>query len=243
MYSRQFSTTTFAPVQRFDPSNVIPELTPQSLLLSVRLILHRFRFWIFVVVLFAACRNGEQRIVNQSKQADSVALPKRVSAVVKKGLTQLAWLKRHGYSQRYVLLADLSLPMNDYRLFLVDLEKQQVILRSVMAHGSGRGSTIEEAVCSNEPGSNCSSLGRYRFGENYNGRWGNSFRLHGLDPGNNRALQRAIVFHYYEHMTDHPETGSLYYSQGCPMVPKSTYLKVKKIVESESQPLVLWIYK
>lgn len=142
-----------------------------------------------------------------------------------------------------MLLADLSLPMNAFRLFLVDLEKRKILLRSVMAHGSGGGSTIEEAVCSNEPGSNCSSLGRYRFGENYNGRWGNSFRLHGLDPGNSRALQRAIVFHYYQHMTDDPETGSLYFSQGCPMVPKRTYLKVKKIVEGEARPLVLWIFK
>ena len=213
------------------------------MLLFVRLILHRCRFLVLFVALLASCRNGEQRIVNQSNQADFVWQPKRVSALVKKGLTQLPWLKRNGFSQRYLLLADLSLPMNEYRLFLIDLEKQTVLLRSVMAHGSGRGSTIEEAVCSNEPGSNCSSLGRYRFGENYNGRWGNSFRLHGMDPGNNRALQRAIVFHYYQYMTDDPESGSLYYSQGCPMVPKSTYLKVKKIVESESQPLVLWIYK
>ena len=213
------------------------------MLLFVRLILHRCRFLVLFVALLASCRNGEQRIVNQSNQADFVWQPKRVSALVKKGLTQLPWLKRNGFSQRYLLLADLSLPMNEYRLFLIDLEKQTVLLRSVMAHGSGGGSTIEEAVCSNEPGSNCSSLGRYRFGENYNGRWGNSFRLHGMDPGNNRALQRAIVFHYYQYMTDDPESGSLYYSQGCPMVPKSTYLKVKKIVESESQPLVLWIYK
>ncbi|MFN7302011.1 MAG: murein L,D-transpeptidase catalytic domain-containing protein [Bacteroidota bacterium] len=203
------------------------------------------RCWplVFILVFSAACRNGADRKLNQSKQSDSVVQPERVSALVKKGLTQLPWLKRTGYSQRYILLADLSLPMNEYRLFLVDLEKNKVLLRLVMAHGSGRGSTIEEAVCSNEPGSNCSSLGRYRFGANYNGRWGNSFRLHGLDPGNNRALQRAIVFHYYQYMTDDPESGSLYYSQGCPMVPKSTYLKVKKIVESESQPLVLWIYK
>lgn len=203
------------------------------------------RCWplVFILVFSAACRNGADRKPNQFKQSDSVVQPERVSALVKKGLSQLPWLKRTGYSQRFILLADLSLPMNEYRLFLVDLEKHKVLLRSVMAHGSGRGSTIEEAVCSNEPGSNCSSLGRYRFGANYNGRWGNSFRLHGLDPGNNRALQRAIVFHYYQYMTDDPESGSLYYSQGCPMVPKSTYLKVKKIVESESQPLVLWIYK
>jgi len=165
------------------------------------------RCWplVFILVFSAACRNGADRKLNQSKQSDSVVQPERVSALVKKGLSQLPWLKRTGYSQRFILLADLSLPM--------------------------------------EPGSNCSSLGRYRFGANYNGRWGNSFRLHGLDPGNNRALQRAIVFHYYQYMTDDPESGSLYYSQGCPMVPKSTYLKVKKIVESESQPLVLWIYK
>jgi hypothetical protein len=207
------------------------------------LILHRCRFLVLFVALLASCRNGEQRVLNQSNQADFVGQPKRVSALVKKGLTQLPWLKRNGFSQRYLLLADLSLPMNEYRLFLIDLEKQTVLLRSVMAHGSGGGSTIEEAVCSNEPGSNCSSLGRYRFGENYNGRWGNSFRLHGMDSGNNRALQRAIVFHYYEHMTDDPESGSLYYSQGCPMVPKGAFLKVKKIVQGESQPLVLWIYK
>lgn len=198
---------------------------------------------LMLAVVFAACGEGTKRPVKPVQRTDSILDQKPAHALVQKALVQKSWLKRQGCSERFMLLADLSLPMNAFRLFLVDLEKRKILLRSVMAHGSGGGSTIEEAVCSNEPGSNCSSLGRYRFGENYNGRWGNSFRLHGLDPGNSRALQRAIVFHYYQHMTDDPETGSLYFSQGCPMVPKSTYLKVKKIVEGEARPLVLWIYK
>jgi hypothetical protein len=194
-------------------------------------------------VLLAGCGQSAQEKAKDLRAPKPALHEPATPAVVQKALSQLPWLQRRGYSLRIILLADLNLPMNAYRLFLVDLEKKKVLHRSVMAHGSGRGSTIEDAVCSNEPGSNCSSLGRYRFGENYNGRWGNSFRLHGLDPGNSKALQRAIVFHYYEHMTDDPETGSLYYSQGCPMVPKRTYRLVKSAIEKEPLPVVLWMYK
>jgi hypothetical protein len=200
-------------------------------------------FILLSVLLLAGCGQATQERAPDRPAPKPAQREPATPAVVHKALSQLPWLQRNGYSQRIILLADLNLPMNAYRLFLVDLEKKKVLHRSVMAHGIGGGSTIEEAVCSNEPGSNCSSLGRYRFGENYNGRWGNSFRLHGLDPGNNKALQRAIVFHYYEHMTDDPETGSLYYSQGCPMVPKRTYRLVKNTIEKESLPVVLWMYK
>jgi hypothetical protein len=65
---------------------------------------------------------------------------------------------------------------------------------------------------SNKPGSNLSSLGSYLTARNtYEGNFGHSMRVRGLDPGiNDNAWRRDIIFH--------PDLG-MSHSLGCFMLP------------------------
>lgn len=56
---------------------------------------------------------------------------------------------------------------------------------------------------SNTDGSGYTSLGRYRIGTPYNGHFGRSYKLYGLDSTNSQAFRRNIVLHSFSYV---PET-------------------------------------
>src|SRR5687768_12092098 len=85
----------------------------------------------------------------------------------------------------------------------------------------GRGSDPDHSGWlerfSNEFGSYASSNGAYVTTELYNGKYGRSMRLHGLDPSNCNALDRAIVMHsaWYAEPRVADYYGKLGRSEGC----------------------------
>lgn len=94
-------------------------------------------------------------------------------------------------------LVDFSLPSHKHRFHLVDVEGGRILASYLVAHGRGSDPANSGWATrfSNRPGSNASSEGSYRIGETYYGKHGRSRRLHGLDPENSLAFQRAIVIH------------------------------------------------
>lgn len=93
-------------------------------------------------------------------------------------------------------IADFGQPSAQPRFHFANLENGTV--RSFyVAHG--RGSDPEHSgwlqSFSNEMGSNATSRGAYLTCEWYNGKYGTSIRLEGLDRDNSQALPRAIVMH------------------------------------------------
>jgi len=132
-----------------------------------------------------------------------------------------AGLQRHAsrISARDVVgVADFSAPSRSARFWLVDMASGRSTAHLV-AHG--RGSDPEHSGWverfSNEPGSLASSAGAYLTGEYYTGKHGASQRLHGLEPGNSNAEERAIVIHgaWYvspDMVRDHGKLGR---SEGC----------------------------
>lgn len=115
-------------------------------------------------------------------------------------------------------LADFALPSSEPRFHFVNLESGTV--RSFyVAHG--RGSDREHdgwlKTFSNVPGSEATSRGAYLTCEWYNGKYGTSIRLVGLDPDNSLALDRAIVMHpaWYVDPDMIGKQGKLGRSEGC----------------------------
>ncbi|MFT4027844.1 MAG: murein L,D-transpeptidase catalytic domain family protein [Novosphingobium sp.] len=93
-------------------------------------------------------------------------------------------------------IADFAQQSAQPRFHFANLENGTV--RSFyVAHG--RGSDPEHCgylqSFSNEIGSNATSRGAYLTCEWYNGKYGTSIRLEGLDRDNSQALPRAIVMH------------------------------------------------
>ena len=107
------------------------------------------------------------------------------------------YCRNNNLSENYAIIVDFNNSSGKHRFFVCDLKKQEIILSSLCAHGSGKGSTITKPVFSNEVGSNCSSLGHYVItGKHKMSSTGlPSFRLKGLDPSNSNAMKRGILIH------------------------------------------------
>ena len=115
-------------------------------------------------------------------------------------------------------IADFAQPSARQRFHFANLENGTV--RSFyVTHG--RGSDPEHCgmlqTFSNQPGSYCTSRGAYLTCEWYNGKYGTSIRLEGLDADNSYALNRAIVMHPadYARPTMISTYGKLGRSEGC----------------------------
>lgn len=147
-------------------------------------------------------------------------------------------------STEYCFLVDMSLPSGRNRMFLYDLKKNSVINAGLVAHGSCNETFLARPRFSNTTSSGCSSLGKYKVGEFYRGKYGKSFRLYGLDDCNSNAYKRAVVIHGYDCVPDeeiYPRV--LCNSFGCVMVSYKFFDKISRIISKSEKPIVLWIYQ
>ena len=115
-------------------------------------------------------------------------------------------------------IADFGVVSRNLRLHVVDLVGG-ARWSYLVAHG--RGSDPEHTgwlqSFSNDMGSLATSRGAYATGEEYVGVHGRSLRLTGLDPDDSNAVDRAIVLHGAEYVTEnHIATwGKCGRSEGC----------------------------
>ena len=137
--------------------------------------------------------------------------------------------KREGRFKRPVLtIIDYSLPSNKPRLWVIDVQRKQVLHHELVAHGERSGEAVAVAF-SNEMNSHQSSLGLFRTDEVYTGRFGYSLRLSGLEPGiNDKAHERAIVVHGSSDVSPAfaATWGMIGRSWGCPMLPEEVAPKI-----------------
>jgi hypothetical protein len=113
---------------------------------------------------------------------------------------------------------DYSKPSTEPRLWVLDIEKGDVLFEELVAHGSGSGGNYATHF-SNDNDSHQTSLGLFRTSDTYVGSKGYSLRLDGLEEGvNDRARERAIVVHGapYVNETVSQTLGRLGRSWGCP---------------------------
>jgi hypothetical protein len=92
------------------------------------------------------------------------------------------------------------------------------------------------------PNSYSSSVGKYKIGAMYKGRFGDAFKLHGLESTNNKAFQRFVVLHAYHCVPDAPlYPDYLCNSLGCPMISYAFLKRIKKTITASEKPMLLWI--
>jgi hypothetical protein len=118
-------------------------------------------------------------------------------------------------------IVDFSLPAGKKRLFVIDMEKRQVLFNTYVAHGRNSGKEYANQF-SNSPESFKSSLGFYITKGTYNGQHGYSLQLEGEEKGiNDNALSRAIVIHSADYVNENvvKSQGYVGRSLGCPALP------------------------
>ena len=146
--------------------------------------------------------------------------------------------RSRGLSGRDDLLTiiDYSLPSTEPRLWVLDMQRGEVLFHELVAHGQGSGDKYATRF-SNQPDSHQSSLGLFLTGDTYEGGNGYSLRLRGLEEGvNDLAESRYIVMHgaWYvspEHARRHGRIGR---SWGCPALPKESARTVIETIRDGS---------
>jgi len=128
--------------------------------------------------------------------------------------------RARGISGREDLLTviDYSLPSTEPRLWVLDLERGEVLFHELVAHGAGTGDNYATRF-SNVKDSRQTSLGLFLTAGTYQGGNGYSMKLKGLDEGiNDRAEERHIVMHgaWYVSPEQIRSQGRLGRSWGCP---------------------------
>lgn len=132
-----------------------------------------------------------------------------------------AALDSHGRMIRhrdFIGIVDFSLGSAVPRFHVVHLPSGHVASHAV-AHGKGSDPAHSGYLdhFSNVHGSEASSNGTYITGDTYEGKYGTSMKVHGLDWSNNNAENRAIVIHnaWYAEPDVIEQHGKLGRSQGC----------------------------
>lgn len=151
-------------------------------------------------------------------------------------------MERKGIRSRVVAIADMTQPSTAKRLYVIDLERQVLVLRTYVAHGQGSGELMATHF-SNREGSHQTSLGLYRVGaEIVSPKHGAALLLHGLERGTNcQALKREVIMHGADYVSESfvKEHGRLGRSWGCPAVSRAD---MPRMLELLAEGALLYIH-
>lgn len=139
-------------------------------------------------------------------------------------------------------IIDYSVPSNQYRMWIFDMQSDHLLLKTHVAHGLNSGKGTVPYTFSNEMWSKESSLGTYITEDTYTGHKGYSLNLEGLEEDlNSNAFSRHVVIHgaWYVEPSFIQEKGRAGYSWGCPAVPTSMAKLIINIIKNGS---VLFVY-
>lgn len=143
-----------------------------------------------------------------------------------------AALDQHQIWPRDVIgIGDFSRPSSEARFHLVDLQNGTVESHLVChGRGSDPGHSGYLERFSNSFGSYATSNGTYVTDDYYQGKYGLSLRVRGLDWSNNNAQARAIVIHnaWYAEPEMIQTHGMLGRSEGCFAMPKASQYEVMR---------------
>ena len=154
-----------------------------------------------------------------------------------------AYTREHGLNTRYCFLVDMKMHSGAKRFFIYDLKNDSILHAGMVTNGSGVNSLTDSVIFSNEPGSNCTSLGKYRIGNSYYGKFGLAWKLYGLDKTNGNAFNRFVVLHSHPCVPDNEiGDGKICQSWGCPTVSPMFLNEVKTYLHQSGSPILLWIF-
>lgn len=189
--------------------------------------------------------------------ADKTSAPVNINKELKKEITENVTLKalqakaalaknfvkRNKYNQQVCFLIDMKIRSGAERFFVYDLIADTVISSGVVTHGRCNERWLPGRKYGNEPGCGCTSLGKYKIGKSYYGRFGLAYKLHGLDASNNNAFKRFVVLHAHDCVPEKEVWSEICQSDGCPTVATSFLQQLKTTINQSKHPVLLWIYE
>lgn len=164
-------------------------------------------------------------------------------ALSQKAAEARLFVHRKGFNENLCFLINMSLPSGQNRFFVYNLKTDSLQAEGLVAHGNCFGYLPEGSWYSNVVGSGCTSLGKYKIGIHYYGKFGYSYKLLGLDSSNNNAFERTVVLHAHSCIPETEVGDEICQSNGCPMVSPNFLAQLKKIINTSKKPVMLWIYE
>lgn len=153
------------------------------------------------------------------------------------------FVAQKGYNDNVCFLIDMTLASGQNRFFIYNLKKDSIQSKALVAHGNCFEYWLEGRRYSNVVGSGCTSLGKYKIGASYTGKFGYSYKLHGLDSTNNKAFERTVVLHAHSCVPNAETSDEICQSNGCPTVSPDFLKQLKTIINGSRKPVLLWIYE
>lgn len=155
----------------------------------------------------------------------------------------LTYCQQNGYSEDYCIFVDFSKPQGVKRFCLYSFKQNKIVAKSLCAQGRGKENNIFNHKFSNEPGSNYSSLGKYKVGslvKMSNPFFGEGYLLYGLDSSNSNANARAIMIHNGNPSFETFPLPCMPVSKGCFAVSSKMMKQLKQI--KTNKPILLYAY-
>lgn len=160
-----------------------------------------------------------------------------------KALALSSFAKKKGYDTAHFFIIDMRQSSGKERFYVYDGINNKVSQKALVTHGRCNESPLQGRKYSNVVGGGCTSLGRYKIGNSYQGKFGLAYKMHGLDSSNNNAFERFVVLHSHECVPDgevHPYP--ICQSDGCPTVSPLFLQQLAKIIDSSSKPVLMEIF-
>ena len=171
-----------------------------------------------IATLSTAVLAGPALAINKRRTEKFPGADSLDPAMLRRALAALEQHQSRIPNRDVIAIADFSVASRAPRFHVVNVGDGNVS-SFLVAHGKGSDPKHTGWLkrFSNKVGSEATSSGAYRTGDYYTGRHGRSMRLHGLDPSNNNAYDRAIVVHgaWYVSRDMVRDHGVLGRSQGC----------------------------
>lgn len=154
------------------------------------------------------------------------------------------FLKKNDCNRQKCFLIDMSLPSGKNRFFVYNLKRDSIELSGVVTHGRCNQNYLNGRQYSNKIGSGCTSLGRYKVGYPYQGRFGLAYKLFGLDSSNSNAFNRFVVLHSHDCVPSaEVDPNQVCQSDGCPTVSPAYLGKLQEIIDDSPKPIVMYIFE
>ena len=170
--------------------------------------------------------------------------PAVTKALRSKGTELQAYAAANNFNTSVCFLIDMKIESGRNRFFIFDMKKDSVLDASLVTHGRCNEDWLTGRKYSNDVGCGCTSLGKYKIGNPYKGRFGLAYKLHGLDASNSNAFKRFVVLHSHSCVPNgEVDPYPICQSDGCPTVSASFLKKLAGILDASGKPVLLWIYQ
>jgi L,D-transpeptidase catalytic domain len=189
----------------------------------------------------AKLHRNSKAVVNTPTAVTDNALKEKLNGIATAARQYAATNK---FNTQFCFLADMSIVSGKQRFFVYDMKKNTVLTTGLVTHGCCNQQWLAGRKYGNNVGCGCTSLGKYKVGNPYQGRFGLAYKLYGLDTTNSNAYSRFVVLHSMQCV---PETAVAPYpicqSDGCPTVSPGFLKELSSLINTSKQPVLLWIFE